>query len=160
MLFNGGPPITPSDFLADGVPKSEQGTAKPGTAGKASRMDHTHPTISWRGRVTLAADGTSPVTYGRTFSAAPVIQLTAINPSGGTVTLEVITDTIVDGLYVGCTVKGSRAQPLPVMAQVSGLLTAVITGVNGLVTALTGFNVFGGNAAGVVVNVLVIEPSA
>lgn len=156
----GSIPLSPADLLANAAPKSEAGAPQAGTGMKASRMDHTHPTISWRGRVTLAADGTSPVIYGRSFSAAPVIQLTAINPSGGTVTLEVIADTVVDGLYVGCTVKGSRAQSLPIIAQVSGLLTAVITGVNGLVTALTGFNVFGGNAAGVVVNVLVIEPSA
>ena len=136
----GATPIVPDEILANTIPKSELGSAKAGTAVKASRMDHVHPTISWRGRVTLGADGKATVIFGRSFAAEP--------------------DTKTGDVWTGAVITGTRARALPTLGGVSGLLTAVITGINTVTTALSGFNLFTDPAAGVVVNVLVIEPSA
>lgn len=156
----GAAPLSPDEILANTTPKSELGSAKAGTAVKASRMDHVHPTISWRGRVTLGADGKATVTFGRSFSAEPVIQLTAINPVGNKIVLEVESDIKTGDVWTAAVITGTRARALPTLGSVSGLLTAVITGINSVTTALSGFNLFTDPAAGVVVNVLVIEPSA
>jgi hypothetical protein len=162
-MRTGAPPpakaMTAEDILSNSAPKSEAGTATAGTGSKASRMDHTHPPISWRGRVTLGADGTAVVTFGRSFASAPVIQLTVINPTGARVVPEQVNDIKTGALWTGATISGTRARPLPTMLAVSGLLGAVITGINALVTALSGFNVFSDPAAGVVVNVTAVEPS-
>ncbi len=154
-----GIPAPVEDILANAMPKSELGSAKAGSSPKASRMDHVHPPISWRGRVTLLADGKATVTFGREFVGEPVIQLTAINPTGGKIVLEVESDIKTGAVWTGAVITGTRARSLPNLQSVSGLLTAVITGVNALTTALSGFNVFNDPAAGVVVNVLAIEPT-
>ena len=62
-------------------------------------------------------------------------------------------------LWTGANIKGYRSQNLPVISAVSGILTAVITGVNGIVSALTGFNVFGGSAANARVSCVFLMPS-
>lgn len=66
------------------------------------------------------------------------------------------------GAYVGCVIKGQRAQMLPTINPLSGtltLLSSVITGVNTLVSALTGYNVFGGGVAGASVSVIAVARS-
>lgn len=140
-------------------PKSEAPAAAVGGDDKASRADHTHPTISWRGRVTLGVDGTATVNFGRTFAVAPVILLGAINPTGARVVVEQMADIKTGALWTGATISGSRARPLPVLEPVTGLLTAVIAGINVVTNALSGFNLFSQPASGVVVNVWVAEPS-
>lgn len=155
-ILGGGGSATP---LSNAIPMGEATAATAGASEAASRGDHQHPRLTSSTRVQLDASGNATVTYTRSFAAKPAIVLTAINPSGAQVVLEVISDTMTGGVYTGCVIKGSRARPLPTLNAVSGLLTAVITGVNDLVTALTGFNIFGGSAAGVEVSVVAIQPS-
>ncbi len=50
------------------------------------------------------------------------------------------------GAYIGCVVRAWRGQALPVMSLLTGILN--LTGVNGVISALTGFNVFGAPATG------------
>lgn len=55
-----------------------------------------------------------------------------------------------------------RARVLPQLTALSTLLTllsGVITGVNAIVTALTGYSVFGGSANGSVVSVIAVARS-
>lgn len=150
---------TPSISLASTVPMTEVTAGAAGSSSQASDAGHQHPRITSSTRVQLDALGNATVTYTRSFATKPAISLTAINPSGAQVVLEVVSDTMVGGVYTGCVIKGSRARALPTLNPVAGLLTAVITGVNDLAAALTGFNVFGGSASGVEVSVIAIMPS-
>lgn len=141
----------PVALLSDSAPMSEAVAPKSGNQPKASRIDHQHPRLTSSTRVQLTANGTAAVTYTRAFAAKPAIVLTAINPSGRQVVLEVISDTLVDGAYTGCVIKGYRSQMLP---SLSGILL-----IGPLITALSGFDVLGGSAAGVEVSVIAIQPS-
>lgn len=154
------PPLWGPQRLADTMPAAEATTPTAGTGQAASRDDHIHPRLASATRVTLNASSTATVTFTRSFVSAPVIQLCAINPSGAQVVLEVVADIKTGAVWTGCTIKGSRARQLPVIDAVGGLLTAVITGVNNIATALTGYDIFAASASGVVVNVLAIEASA
>ena len=145
--------------LADEAPVPESRLANGGAGGMASRWDHEHPRLTSSTRVVLGADGTATVTYTRSFSKPPVVLLTAINPTGRQIVLEQGTDIQTGALYTGCTVRGYRNRPLPELAPVGGLLTAVVTGVNAVASNLTNFDVLGGSAAGVEVNVVAIMPS-
>jgi len=64
-------------------------------------------------------------------------------------------------VYTGAIVKGFRSQPLPSQSQLSvaTLLTGVVTSLNGLASLITGYNVFGGSAAGSQVSVVAIMRS-
>lgn len=135
------------DFLSDAMPQPETSGAA-GADQKAARGTHSHPRLTSSTRITLDGSGLATVTYTRSFAAKPAIVLTAINPSGRQVQLEVISDIQVGGLYTGCTLKGSRAALLPTL---SVLLTEL--------TKLSGFDVLGGSAAGVEVSVVAIQPS-
>lgn len=137
--------------LANTAPLSESGTAVAGGGGAASRQDHVHPRLTSATRVTLAGDGTATVTYTRSFPSKPAVNLTAINPSGRQVVLEVTGDIQTGGLYTGCTIKGSRAQLLPA-------LTSIVL-IGPLITALQNFDVLGGSASGVEVSVIALMPS-
>lgn len=141
------PPIN----LADMQPSPEANSASPGNQNLAARPDHVHPRITSAQRVTIGADGTAVVTYSRDFSAKPAITLAALNPSGRAVSLEVVSDTLVGGKYVGCVVKGYRSQLLP---SLSGILL-----IGPLLTALGNFDVLGGSAVGVEVNVIAVQAS-
>lgn len=128
------------------IPLSEATTATGGALTMASAADHQHPRLSSSSRATLDGSGLATVTYTRSFSAKPAITLTAINPSGRPVLLEVQSDvTDGGGNYIGCVVHGYRNQNLP----------AVLT----LLSALINFDVFGASAAGVEVNVIAIQAS-
>lgn len=62
--------------------------------------------------------------------------------------------------YTGCTIRGYRGVNLPIINPVSGLLTAVITGVNSIVTALTGLVLFSSSmASGAEFSFIAIQPS-
>lgn len=117
----------------------------------ASRGDHQHPRLTSSTRVALDASGNATVTYTRTFATKPAITLTAINPSGRAVTLEITNDVVVGGVYTGCVIKGYRSQLLP---SLSGILL-----IGPLLTALGNFDILGGSAAGVEVNVIAIQAS-
>lgn len=72
-----------------------------------------------------------------------------INPSGRSVQVEVVSDTVVGGLYVGCVIRGYRSQSLPALTL---LLTSVVS-------ALSGFDVLGASASGVEVSVVAVQVS-
>jgi len=137
--------------LSDTVPKIEVNNPQAGVLPEAARADHQHPRPVSATRVTLAADGTATVTYTRSFPTKPVVNLTAINPSGRQIILEQTTDIQTGGVYTGCTIKGSRTQIIPALTNV--LL------VTDLVTILANWNPVGTPAAGVEVNMLVVLAS-
>lgn len=143
--------IAPAALLSNAAPMSEASAAQAGATDKASRDSHQHPRLTSATRVTLDGGGLATVAYTRTFAAKPAINLTAINPSGRQVMLEVVSDVMTGALYTGCTVKGSRAQLLPA-------LTSIIL-IGPLISALQNFDVLGGSASGVEVSVLAIQPS-
>lgn len=64
------------------------------------------------------------------------------------------------GDYTGCVIKGYRSQRLPQLGVVSGILTAVITGVNALVSTLKNYDVFAGSAAGAEYSLIALQTSA
>lgn len=142
------PPPVP---LSDQVPVSEATAPLSGVVGAAARTDHRHPRLSSATRVVLGADGTATATYTRQFTAKPVITLTAINPSGRQVTLEVISDIQSGGIYTGCVIKGSRAQTLPALGNMNII--------GQLASALGNFDTLGGSASGVEVSVLALQQS-
>jgi len=64
--------------------------------------------------------------------------------------------------FTGCIIKGQRAQVLPTINPLSGLLTllsAVVSGVNMIVGQLTNYNVFGGTVEGAVVSIIAVARS-
>lgn len=137
--------------IAKTVPKSETVGGAAGAMNAASAADHQHPRLTSVHRVVLAANGTATVAYTRTFDKKPGIVLTAINPTGRVVALEVVTDTGADGAWTGCTIRGVRSQVLP---SLSGILL-----IGPLLTALGNFDIFGGSAAGVDVSVVAVQQS-
>lgn len=150
------PPIT----LSNAMPASEATIPSPGANGEAARADHKHPRPSSVQRVTLDANGLATVTYTRSFASKPGVIPCAVNPNppgGRPVLVEIVSDVVVNGLYTGVNIKGYRSQPLPTLAGVSGLLTAVITGINSLVSALSGFDLFSTPAAGVEVSIAALD---
>lgn len=142
------PPHVP---LSDQPPVSEATNPASGVGSFSARMDHRHPRLSSVTRVTLAADGTATAVYTRTFPTKPGITMTAINPTGRQVTLEVVSDIQSGGVFTGCVIKGRRAQALP------GMAGAVLIGP--VVSALSGFDVLGGSAEGVEVSVIALQQS-
>lgn len=136
---------------------------------------HQHPRLTSTTIGTLGANGLSAaMMFSRTFAAEPGTVLTPIRP-GGTqpVSLEINAWIMANGqtyaagqtipanaeAYVGCVVKGYRGQTLPQLGLVSGLLSAVITGVNSIVAALSGFNPQGGSVNGVRFSCVVVQRS-
>lgn len=143
--------LTPLSIGTD-TPLPESAAGTPGSAAMAADSFHTHPTISWRGNVTLDASGLSTVTFGRTFNAEPPVFLTAVNPSGRPVQLEIVSYTqSPPGTWTGVNIRGYRSQILP---SLSGIVL-----VGPLVTALSNFDPLGGSAAGVKACVVALMPS-
>lgn len=135
--------------LSDAMPRAEGTAPACGSAPVAARDDHVHQRLSSSQRVTLDANSQASVTYTRSFAAKPGIVPCPINPSGRSVQVEVVSDTIVGGLYVGCVIKGYRSQALPALTL---LLTSVVS-------ALSGFDALGASAAGVEVSVVAVQAS-
>lgn len=99
-----------------------------------------------RGVVTLNAQGTATIAFDPPIisSREPFIQVTpatATNTDIAIVNMVPSTFTTnASGAYTGVTIRGARVVgKLPTINAVSGLLGAVITGVNNIVTALSGF---------------------
>lgn len=113
-----------------------------------------------RGSVTLDASGNGTIQFLPPILLArdPFIQLTpSINSGEDPVIANRIRGSFVKnsaGAYVSVQIKGGRMRGnLPQIFAVSGLLTAVITGVNNIVTALTGLTLINyGTATGVVID--------
>lgn len=127
-----------------------------------AREDHQHPRLTSTTYATLDNVGQAVVAFTRPFANKPGVVLTETDANVNDqplVTRVVGWTRDASGNYIGCTIKGSRAQILPTVVAVSGILTAVITGVNALVSALTNFNVFGGMAVGATVSVIAVARS-
>lgn len=106
-----------------------------------------------RGQVALGAAGTATITFNPPIemtwapSREPFMQLTPrIGSSDNPVICNVVDGTFTtnaQGAFTGVTIKGGRmAAALPTLTLLSGaltLITQVVTGVNAIVTALTGF---------------------
>lgn len=137
-------------LLSDDAPQPVAVSAAKGSANKAPRVDHTHPARVQRTIVALDAQGQATWTFGRPFDAMPSLGYMVFQTAGQPIVVDasawVMGSGPTAGKYVGVSVRAYRSQNLPIINAVSGLLTAVITGVNSLVSALTGFNVFGGGS--------------
>lgn len=144
------------------TPMAEAVAGASGALPPYSRMDHQHPRMSSTTYVTLAANGQATATFTRTFTSKPGLMLTEVDAAAGSQALVIrglAWQTNAQGQYTGVTIQGLRAQTLPTLTSVSGILTAVITGINGIVTALSNFNIFGGSAAGASVSVIALARS-
>lgn len=151
---------------ATAKPRSEMtGGATGDQVARYALEDHQHPRLTSTTYATLGSSGQATVTFSRTFANKPGINLTETDAASGSQPLVLrglgwVQDAT--GLYTGVTIAGSRAQLLPTLTPLSGVLTLlgqVITGVNGLVTTLTGYNIFGGSAAGATVSVIAVARS-
>ena len=148
--------------LGNEAPMAEKTTPTPGAGGQASRFDHRHPRLTSPHTGVLDLNGEALIIFARQFLNMPAQAFgwveAANNPP---VMFKVVSwlkpNMAGNGLiawtsgapYAGAVIKGYRGQPLPQLVAVSGLLTSVITGVNGVVNGLTNYNVFAGNASGV-----------
>lgn len=148
------------------APKSEATGAAIGVVPQRFALeDHQHPRLTSTTYATLDSSGQATIAFTRTFLNKPGINLTetdAVSASQPLVLRGLAWVRDGNGLYTGVTVQGMRAQMLPTINPLSGaltLLTQVITGVNGLIAQLTGYNVFGGSAAGASVSVIAVARS-
>lgn len=129
---------------------------------KFSQDGHSHPRLTSTTLVTLGNDGTATVTFTRSFTNKPGVVMTEIDASTSQPLIMVVQSFVMSaGQYTACVVKGYRSQPLPSQSQLSvaSLLSGVVTSLNALASSLTGFNVFGGTAAGASVSVVAIARS-
>lgn len=137
-----GTPLASGPQLAEDLPAALAVQGDMGKSARAAREDHTHAARVQRQIVTLDSRGLATWTFGKPFSAMPSLQALVFQPSGEPVVVEARA-WIMDGArFAGVQVQGMRSRPLPQINLVSGLLAAVITGVNTLVSALSGFRVF------------------
>lgn len=132
---------------ASNTPMAEKTGGAVGGAAQFARADHQHPRLTSVTIGQLGTGGVSPaITFTRTFASEPGVNLTPIAP-GGTQPVMLQVESWVrstmsptpSGDYIGCVVKGYRAQNLPTL---TGLLTNVVA-------ALSGFNPNAGSALGV-----------
>lgn len=127
-----------------------------GSSTKYAREDHTHKARIKRATVTIGADGFATWTFSEPFASVPVISHMVQDAKGASR----VNVTIINVSTTSVVVYADRLRTLPIIQPVAGLLTAVITGVNSLVTALSGFDLSGGPAAtGVKVHLMAAEPT-
>lgn len=158
---------------ADAMPKSEATTAAKGNEQKRYALeDHQHPRLTSTTKATIVSGSTVAVAFTRTFVSKPGITCTEEPPDTGTMSpnpatfrveswvREVMTPT-PSGAYTGCVIKVWRSRPLPTMTPLSltALLTAVVTGVNALIAALTNYDIFGASAVGTTFSCIAIQRS-
>jgi len=133
-----------------------------GTSTKFAREDHTHKARVKRAMVTIGSDGTAKWDFAEPFASIPIVTHMVQETSGQNRVNVIITSISTTSV----TVYADRMRNLPVMQQLNsgllGTLSAVIGGVNGLVTALSGYNLLGGpgSANGVKVHLYAAEPIA
>jgi len=148
------------------TPSAEALGGNPGTdPAKYAQEGHQHPRLTSTTYATLDGSGQATVTFSRSFANKPGINLTETDATTGSQPLVLRGIAWVqDGSsrYIGVTIQGQRAQMLPTINPLSGLLTlvsGVVTGVNTIVGQLTGYNIFGGSAAGATVSVIAVARS-
>lgn len=148
------------------TPKTElTGGAVGAQPARFAREDHQHPRLTSTTYATLDSTGQATVAFSRTFVNKPGLNLTETDAS--TATQPLVLRGLAwqrdgNGLYTGVTIQGQRAQMMPSITPLSGLLTlvsGVVTGINAVFAQLAGYNVFGGNASGATVSVIAIARS-
>lgn len=156
------PVVPPIDTAA---PLSEKNAPAAGASGKVSDSRHRHERLSSTTYVTIGANGKAQVDFARKFSMKPGLNFTeteAVESSEPVQcrSLNWIQDS--NGMYVGVNIQAFRFRALPNQNPVTlgALLAGVITGVNNLVTSLTGFRVTGGSAQGAIISCIALEQSA
>lgn len=134
----------PSAATATPVAVAPEGQS--GTSVRYAREDHTHAARVQRKILTLDTNGQAVWTFDRPFANMPVLNYMVFQDAGNGLIIVEANEWVrgSNNTYAGVRITGRRHQRLPLLATVTGILTAVITGVNALVTALSGFDVFGG----------------
>lgn len=146
--------------LSNDTPQAESKTGSAGSMGKVPHADHQHPRLTSSTAGTTAADGTATMTFTRSFATLPGVVLTAIeNTTSAGPSLKVqkwktknAQGQLVDRstsqgsaeTYDGCVVYAWRGRALPTQQPVNvlSLLAGVITGLNSLITALSGYETY------------------
>lgn len=152
-------------LIDPGIPASEKTGGAGGAANKAQGAGHQHPRLTSTTYATIAANGQATVTFSRTFVNKPGLNVTetdAVSSSQPLVARGLNWVQDGNGLYTGVVIQASRAQALPTITPLSGLLTlvsGVVSGVNTALAQLTGYNVFGGSAVGASISVIAIARS-
>lgn len=115
------------------------GGAKGSEPTRFALEDHQHPRLTSTTYASLAADGTATVSFTRTFVNQPGVNMTEVDAAGKQPLVcsvqswvrETMTPTPA-GAYIGCIIKGQRAQMLPTINPLSGTLTLVSTLLQGV----------------------------
>lgn len=133
--------------LASVNPAAEGGTANPGVMPAGSRADHVHPRLTATATGTLNASGEATVTFTRIFPAKPGLTITYAETADGQPVVFKVKTWTQDGSnnYVGCIIKGYRAQAIP-----TNLVTLLLGGV---------FNLFAGSPTGVEFSLIAVQAS-
>ena len=151
-------------LVANAIPQFSSQTPSPeskagasGSMGLVPHADHQHPRLTSSTSGQTVTDGTATVTFTRTFTALPGVVLMAIeNTSSAGPSMKVMKwltknaqGQLVDRsttqgsteTYDGCVVYAWRSRALPAQTTINvlSLLTGVITALNNLLTALSGY---------------------
>lgn len=148
------------------APLSERtGAAIGATDSRYALADHQHGRLTSTTYATIGSNGQATVEFSRSFVNKPGLNVTETDATASSQPIVArglgwVQDS--NNLYIGVTIQASRAQMLPTITPLSGLLTlvsGVVTGVNGIVSQLTGYNIFGGSAVGASISVIAIARS-
>lgn len=130
-------------------PKSEAGSPVIGTTDAITRPDHQHPRLTATAKGTLDSSGLANVVFTQVFDTEPAVSIISIGARGqGTAVpdFDFTFTTDANGKYTGGIVYGRRARKLPAQPlaitplNVLAALGTVISGVNTLATAITGYD--------------------
>jgi len=140
-------------LLTDAAPSAEVTTAQAGMMDKGSRGDHKHPRLTSVTWGVLNASNEATITFTRTFADKPgldcMYEELADNPPISFKIKSWIQDG--GGNYTAVVLKAYRGQLLP---SLSGILL-----IGPLITALSGFNIFGGSATGISFSCIAVQKS-
>ncbi|MEO7468534.1 MAG: hypothetical protein ABIV36_16080 [Sphingobium limneticum] len=159
--------------IANEVPQPETTGGQAGLEGmKVLGAKHQHPRLTSTTKATIAAGSTVQIAFTRTFVNSPGITCTEVPPDTGIMSANPATFRVESwvrevmaptpsGAYTGCVIKVWRSRPLPTMAPLSltAILTAVVTGVNALIAALTNYDIFGASAVGTTFSCIAVQRS-
>jgi hypothetical protein len=150
-----------------GTPLPGAAAPSKGNSPYATPFDHTHPRITQGMNGTLGAAGEATVMFPKAFARKPLPFFSYTETADSGVVIIKVKQWLgadgnawVSGDYAGAVIKGYRSRKLPSQTPVTGLLTAVITGINAIVTAITDFDTFAGNAVGVEYSMLAVPPTS
>jgi hypothetical protein len=153
--------------FATTMPKPEAGVAATGSTDAITRPDHQHPRLTATAKGTLDTNGLATVVFTQVFDTEPAISLISIGArTQGTAIpdFDFTFTTDANGKYIGGTVYGRRARKLPTQPLaaspigITGLLTAVISGLNALASSITGYDTTE-NAAGNQFSLIAVKAS-